>query len=159
MRKSALPAAFENNVVITSSYNHDKIARFRISLDKGAENVWETREVSKVCSPVIHGGYVYWVWEKCYCLDFETGVVRWSGGKFGDPGSLVATSDERLTAWTDKGDLSLIESAARSADKYVHLASHKGIADADTWPHVVLAEGGLSCKDRTGEIACFGAGK
>ncbi|RIK77581.1 MAG: hypothetical protein DCC68_17015 [Planctomycetota bacterium] len=155
----ASPAVFENNVVITSSYNHHKIARFRISLDKGAEKVWETREASKVCSPVIYKDSVYWVWEKCYCLDFETGTVRWSGGNFGDPGSLVATSDERLIAWTDKGDLSLIETAARSPDKYVQLASHKRIADADAWPHVVLAGGRLYCKVRTGEIACFGVGR
>lgn len=151
----ASPAVFENNVVITSSYNHHKIARYRISLAKGAEKVWETAEASKVCSPVIHNGHVYWVWEKCYCLDFETGKVKWRGGNFGDPGSIVATNDDRLIAWTDKGELRLIETAKRSPDKYTELATVKGIADADAWPHVALADGRLYCKARSGEIACF----
>jgi outer membrane protein assembly factor BamB len=151
----ASPAVFENNVIITSSYNHHKIARFRISLDKGAEKVWETAEASKVCSPVIHEGHVYGAWEKCYCLDFETGKVKWSGGDFGDPGSLVVTSDERLIAWSDKGDLRLIESVARSQDKYTELAVQKKLAAGDAWPHVVLSGGRLLCKDRTGRIACY----
>lgn len=155
----ASPAVFENNVVITSSYNHHKIARFRITLGKDAaagraEKVWETAAASKVCSPVIHDGRVYWVWEKCYCLDFATGAIRWQGGRFDDPGSLIVTSDDRLIAWTDKGDLRLIESAARSADKYVELAVRKNVATAYAWPHVVLANRRLYCKDRTGRIAC-----
>ncbi|MEX2186316.1 MAG: PQQ-binding-like beta-propeller repeat protein [Pirellulales bacterium] len=151
----ASPAVFENNVVITSSYNHHKIARFRISLDKGAEKVWEVAEASKVCSPVIHNGHVYWAWEKCYCLDFDSGNVQWRGGKFGDPGSLVVTSDDRLIAWTDKGDLRLIETAVRSPNTYTELAARQQIAQADAWPHVVLAGGRLYCKVRSGRIACL----
>lgn len=151
----ASPAVFDNNVVITSSYNHHKIARFRISLDKGAEKVWETAEASKVCSPVIHKKHVYWAWETCHCLDFETGKVKWSGGDFGDPGSLVITNDDRIVAWSDKGDLRLIESAVRSPDNYTELAARNKLAAGDAWPHVVLADGRLFCKDRTGRIACF----
>lgn len=151
----ATPAVFENNVVMTSSYNHHKLARFRISLAGGAEKVWEVGEASKVCSPVIAGGHVYWAWHEMTCVDFETGSVRWRGGTYGEPGSVIVTGDRKLIAWANNGDLSLSEMADASPAAYVELASRRRVGEADAWPHVVLADGRLICKDRSGLVVCL----
>lgn len=151
----ATAAVFENNVVITSSYNQHRIARFRITLAGGAEKVWEASAASKVCSPVIHNGFVYWAWEHVYCLDFETGAIRWQGGQTGDAGSMIATNDQRLILWSNRGTLSLLEGAARSPEELKVLATRDVFHRSDAWPHVVLSNGRLFCKDRTGEILCI----
>lgn len=147
-------AVKDNNVVMTSAYDHYKIARLEITL-KGARKVWEQNEASKVCSPVIHDGHVYWAWRTLTCLDFETGKLRWKGGNFGDPGSCVVTSDDRILVWGRRGDLVLAESAKRSPGKYRQLAAKPGIFRRDAWPHVVLANQRIYCKDRDGNLACF----
>jgi outer membrane protein assembly factor BamB len=150
----ATPAVQGNSIVITSSYNQHKITRLDISL-KGATKIWEQEEASKVCSPIIHKGSVYWAWRQMACLDFETGKLRWKGGRFGDPGSCIVTADDRLVVWSDKGDLTLVDTAVHSPAAYRELAKRGRIGKDDAWPHVVLSHGQLFCKDRSGYLACF----
>lgn len=150
----ATPAVQDNFVVLTSSYNQHKIAKLRITLS-GATKVWEQELASKVCSPVIHRGHVYWAWQTVHCLDFETGKPKWQGGRLGDPGSCLVTSDDRLIVWANQGDLRLVETATRSSIEYRQLASLDRVFRSDAWPHVVLSSGRLLCKDRDGNLACF----
>lgn len=150
----ATVAVQDHFVVMTSSYNQHKIAKLAITLG-GATKVWEQEEASKVCSPVIHNGHVYWAWQQVTCLDFETGKVRWRGSRVGDPGSCIATADDRLIVWGGRGELSLIESARRSPDQCKVLASQKLLTRTDAWPHVVLANQRLYCKDRHGTLICL----
>ena len=142
------------DVLLTSAYNHFKIARLRISLGKSTK-IWEQKFASKVCTPIIHEGHVYWAWQKVMCLDFETGSLKWEGGKIGDPGSCILTGDQRLIVLSGRGNLSLVETAGRSPNRYQELASRKGLFRTDAWPHVVLAAGRLYCKDRKGNLICF----
>ncbi len=153
----ATPAVHENNVVLTSAYNHYKIARFQVTLG-GLRKVWQQDLASKVCSPIIHQGHVYWAWRQLHCLDFETGKLRWKGGRFGDPGSCVVTSDDRIIIWANRGDLLLAETAARSPDTYRELAARENVFRRDAWPHVVFTGGAIYCKDRDGNLACFRLG-
>lgn len=150
----ASPAVAGDSVVLTSHYNHVKTTRLRITLS-GAERVWEQNVASKVCSPVVHGGQVYFAWQEATCLDFDTGRIRWRGGRTGDAGSCIATSDGRIIVWSGKGRLSLIESAHRSPDRFRELASVTVLSRTDAWPHVVLSDGRLFCKDRSGEVVCL----
>lgn len=154
----ATPAVIDNNIVLTSAYNHYKIARLRITL-RGAETVWKQDYASKVCSPVIVGGHVYWAFQRLHCLDFETGELQWQGGNFGSPGSCIATRDGRLIVWGKQGDLVLVDSAQRSPKKYIELASRKRLLRKDAWPHVVLADNRLFCKDRLGNLVCLAVGQ
>lgn len=151
----ATPAVQGNSVVLTSAYNQYRIERIDISIKGGARKVWSRDEASKVCSPAIHNGSVYWAWRNVTCLDFETGQVRWKGGRVGDPGSCIITSDDRLIVWSGSGDLRLVETADRSPEKYQQTAERKRIGKDDAWPHIVLAHRRLLCKDRTGQIVCF----
>lgn len=150
----ASPAIHGSDVLITSGYNHMTMCKVRVTL-QGAEEVWKQRYVSKVCTPIIHDGRVYWAWRKVHCLDLATGELRWQGAYTADAGSCILTSDRRLIVWAKNGDLLLVETAERSPDKYKQLARTAGIFRTHAWPHVVLADGRLYCKDRSGNLKCF----
>lgn len=150
----ATPAVYRNYVLITSGYNHRKICNVKITL-RGAVKVWERPHLSKVCSPVIHNGRIYWAWTKLRCLDFATGRQLWEGGDFGNPGSCIVTGDGRLIAWGRRGRLVLAETADRSPGRYTELARKDDVFSAYVWPHVVLSAGRLYCKDCRGNIKCF----
>lgn len=147
----ATPAVHESDVLITSEYNHRAICRVHVTLG-GAAKVWEKPYASKVCSPVIHQGSVYWVWQKVRCLDFATGEQKWQGGDFGDAGSCIVTADGKLIVWGGTGRLSLVETAAEA---YTELARAVRVFATTVWPHVVLSDGRLYCKDRDGNLKCF----
>ena len=149
------PAVAGNEVVITSGYNHKAMCKLRITLD-GATKVWEKPVYSKVCTPIIYRGNIYWAWRKPYCVDLETGETRWVGDAFfGEPGSGIITADGRWILWGKRGDLALAETADRSPDEYRELARLDDLFRTDAWPHVVLANGRLYCKDRDGNLKCF----
>jgi len=149
---------YKNYVLLTSAYNQQRIAKFEITL-RGANKLWEQKHASKVCSPVVHNGHIYWAWQQVICLDFETGELQWKGGRVSDAGSVVATKDERLVVWANRGDLMLVETASRSPKKYNELAAKKRILGrSDAWPHIVLANNRLYCKDRMGSLRCLKIG-
>jgi outer membrane protein assembly factor BamB len=150
----ATPAVHGSDVLITSEYNHRAICRVHVTLG-GATKVWEKPFASKVCSPVIHKGCVYWVWQKVRCLDFATGEQKWEGGDFGDAGSCIVTADGKLIVWGGMGRLSLVQTAEFSADAYTELARTVRVLSTTVWPHVVLSDGKLYCKDRSGNLKCF----
>ncbi|GAB4151682.1 MAG: hypothetical protein Tsb009_27170 [Planctomycetaceae bacterium] len=150
----ATPAVSGNAVIVTSAYNQYAMCKLIITL-KGATVAWRVNNPSGVCSPVIHRGHVYWAWRGVHCLDFKTGKEIWRGGNVGSAGSCILTGDDRLIVWANRGDLSLVETAPRSPKKFKELAKQPRILRRDAWPHVVLANGHLLCKDRDGNIVCF----
>ena len=154
----ATPAVHGQSIVITSEYNQYSICRVDVS-GEGAREVWKQPYASGVCSPVIHKGRVYWCWRGLYCLDFETGKPLWRGGKFGDTASILATNDDRLIIWADRGELVLAETAVRSPQKYAELTRQSGLFESDVWPHIVLSDGRLFCKARDGKLKCFVVGE
>ena len=153
----ATPTVFKNDVLITSAYNHYAMCKVRITRS-GAKKVWEQKNPSGVCSPLVHEGNIYWAWRGIHCVDFKTGTEKWTGGKVGSVGSCVLTNDNRLLTWANRGDLILSETTKRSPGKYKELATQKRIFNADAWPHLVLANGKLYCKDRNGNMKCFKVG-
>jgi outer membrane protein assembly factor BamB len=145
------PAVSGNSVIITSAYNHYAMCRVKVTL-QGATKVWENELASGVCSPIVHDGRIYWAWRGVHCVDFETGKEIWKGGKVGSQGSCIVTSDDRLIVYANKGTLSLVETAKRSPKKYTQLATETVLKKTDAWPHVVLANGRLFCRDRNGTL-------
>ena len=122
----ATPAVLGSSIIITSEYNQYSICRVDVS-KTGAKQVWKQPYASGVCSLVIHKGHVYWCWRGLYCLDFETGKPFWRGGIFRDTASCLATDDDRLIVWADRGDLVLTETAVRSPKKHTALARRQGL--------------------------------
>ncbi len=150
----ASPAVADDCVLITSAYNQYAICKLKISLT-GAKKLWQKPYPSKVCTPVIHQGAVYYVWQRVHCLDWDSGELKWSGGAFSDPGSCILTSDDRLIVYGGNGKLALLETAKRSPKKYQQMAVRDHIFNDYAWPHVVLANGRLICRDRGGNLVCF----
>lgn len=153
----ASPAVFGASVLITSNYNKNAIARLDVTL-KGIQKRWEQPLPSKICTPVIHDGHVYYAWRRLRCLDFATGEQRWEGGDFSEAGSCIVTGDDRLITYGGTGRLVLTETATRSPDSYTELARHDHIFRTDVWPHVALADGKLYCKDWQGNLKCLQIG-
>jgi outer membrane protein assembly factor BamB len=148
------PTVVGNSVLVTSGYNRNAITRFDVTL-KGFTEVWTREQSSKVCSPVVHDGSVYYSWKKVHCLDWKTGEPRWEGGAFGEAGSCAITSDGRLLVYGGQGKLALIESAARSPKAYTELAAKDRLFRTYAWPHVALADGRALCRDKDGNLSCF----
>ena len=140
-------------VLITTAYNKKAICKLRITL-KGADKMWEQPYPSGVCSPVIHNGHVYYAYHRFVCLDFQTGKLNWSSRGFSAAASCIVTKDDRLIIWANRGDLILAETMKRSPSRYKEV-SRKSVFRSLAWPHVVLANGKLICKDRTGNIRCL----
>jgi outer membrane protein assembly factor BamB len=152
------PAVHGQSVLVTSAYNRYAMCRLDVSRD-GMKQVWRNDNPSGVCSPIVHGGRVYWSWQGIHCVDFETGREIWQGGGTGTAGSCILTGDGRLIVLADNGDLLLVESAERSPDKLTILAQRRRLLGNDVWPHAVLADGRLYCKDRNGTLICLPVGK
>lgn len=68
---------------------------------------------------------------------------------------MILTGDERLIVWADRGTLQLVETKTRSPGDYKRLAEKKNIFGTEVWPHVVLANRRIYCKDREGNLKCF----
>lgn len=150
------PAVHRNRVIVTTSYNQAAMCCLEATL-RGFRELWSVENPSGVCSVLIHDGHVYWAWRGIHCADLDSGAERWLGRKVGTPGSCLITSDDRLIVLGDRGDLYLVETAARSPDAYTELARERIGLSSDVWPHVVLANGRLYCKDRRGDLRCFEA--
>jgi outer membrane protein assembly factor BamB len=151
------PAVHGDRVIVTSSYNQSAMCCLRLTPD-GLRELWKVENPSGVCSPIIHQGHVYWGWLGIHCIDFESAEERWLAPKVGEPGSCIITSDDRLITLGDRGDLILAETAARSQEGYTELARRRLDFPSECWPHVVLANGRLYCKDRDGTLKCFAVG-
>lgn len=151
----ATPLVVGDSVVVTSGYNISRIARLQVSAG-GIREIWSVPHYSKVCSPVFHEGRVYHAWQKLWCLDWETGEPRWSGGSFGDDSSCVVTSDGRLIV-LGRGRLALVE-VSRAWESYRELASRDGLLKGYCWPHVTVANGRLYAKNAEGRLLCLRLG-
>lgn len=143
------------DLLISSRYNQMAMARIEVRLGKAPREVWRNRYPTGVCTPVIHDGKIYFANKGIFCVDFETGDLDWAGGKIGDAGSCLLTSEERLVVWGNGGDLSLVETASRSPEKCLVLAERAGISRDMAWPHVVLADGRLLLRTLDGQLACW----
>lgn len=148
------PAVDGDRIIVTTSYNQSAMCCLQATSD-GLREVWKVENPSGVCSPIIHKGHVYWAWLGIHCVHIESGDERWIAPKIGTPGSCVITSDDRLISLGDRGDLILSETAAHSPHAYTELARRRLDFPSDCWPHVVLANGRLYCKDRDGTLKCF----
>ena len=51
------------------------------------------------------------------------------------------------------------KAAKRSPKKYAQLAQRRGVFRADAWPHVVVSNDRILCKDRRGNVKCFAIGE
>jgi outer membrane protein assembly factor BamB len=152
------PAVAGDCVLISSYHTHRAIAKLKITLG-GAERLWEQPYASHVGSPVVEGDYIYMAGERLMCLDWKTGRLVWQGGTYGNGGSCIVTGDGKLVVWSDRGQAMLVESARESPREYRQVARLAHLfSSGQAWPHSVIAEGLLYCKDRQGSLKCLSNG-
>lgn len=149
------PAADGSRILLSSGYNLKKTVMLEIR-DGRISPRWESRTYSAVGSPVIFDNRIYFAYRRLHCLDLDTGDVLWRGGEFGPDGSCLITADNYILAYGN-GRLVVADAAARSPEAYRERARREGICRAnEAWPHVVLAGGHIYCKDKLGNVTCFG---
>ena len=153
------PVVVGQSILVTSRYNMGEMVKLDIALRDGARLAWRSKSPSGVCTPVVHQGRIYFANKGFHCLDLATGREIWEGGRYGDAGSVIFTADERLIAWANDGDLTLVDSAVRARGSYRELSAKRGVLNDMAWPHLVLAGGRLFCKDRGGRIRCLALAK
>ncbi len=146
------PAVAGTRIVVTSDYNVSRTACFEITA-RGVQERWQTREHSKVSSPVIHKGQVFIADKSLKCLDLATGETRWKGGSFGHGSCLVTAADEKLLAFGN-GRLVLVD-ASPSVREYRELGRAEKLVGGTCYPHVALSDGIVACKDRSGDLVCL----
>lgn len=148
----ATPAIAGDRVIITSGYNHKKMALLQLSL-KAAHRLWESKQHTLVGTPVVFKDHVYTIAGSLKCAPLETGRTCWSGGSFEHGSCLVTAPDQKIVAFGN-GTLALLE-ANPGGSAYRELSRLDRVVRGTCYPHVTLSDGILACKDRDGRLVCF----
>ncbi|MHC4441750.1 MAG: PQQ-binding-like beta-propeller repeat protein [Planctomycetota bacterium] len=152
----ATPAVAGNRVILTAGYNQHQTILLEIT-PKGAKEQWTSPDFSKVCSPVVHKGRIYFVYNRLHCLDLTTGKTNWSGGSFAHDASCLATADDKIIVFGTR-KLVLAEAFPKN-NTYRELSRVDRIITGTCYPHLVLSNRRLYCKNREGDLVCLSVHK
>jgi outer membrane protein assembly factor BamB len=115
-----------------------------------AKSIWENINMkNKFNSSVLHQGYVYGLDEGILtCVDVNTGVRKWKGGKYGYGQVLLAGNN--LIVMSAEGELALVKA---SPDAYSETARFTAL-DGKTWNYPAIAGGRLFVRNAK-EMAAY----
>ncbi|HEV7474922.1 MAG TPA: PQQ-binding-like beta-propeller repeat protein [Pyrinomonadaceae bacterium] len=104
-----------------------------------ARTVWENISMkNKFNSSVLHEGFVYGLDEGILtCLDVNTGVRKWKGGRYGYGQVLLASG--HLIVMSDTGELALVKASPNEYSEVARFAAIEG----KTWNYPAIAGGRL----------------
>jgi outer membrane protein assembly factor BamB len=148
------PAVEGDRLIVTTSYNQSAMACFQVAGPGRLRELWRTDNPSGVCSPVVFKDHVFWAWRGIHAASLAAGAEAWMVPRVGTPGSCLVTGDQRLIVLGDNGDLSLLDAGSQLRE----LARKPRLFSTECWPHLVLANQRLYCKDRLGHLRCFAVG-
>lgn len=140
-------------VFVSSGYDHGATV-VRITGTQ-AQKVWENRNMrNHFNSCVLIDGSLYGFDESdLRCLDFKTGVVKWTEEGLGK-GALMA-ADGKLIVLSEKGEL-VVAPATPAGFKPVARAQVLG---GKCWTTPVLANGRIYCRNAAGDTVCVDVSK
>ena len=154
----ATPAVNGDYVILTATYNQNKTVG--VYVNGGTTSTAWTSLAAKcavVCTPVVHGGYIYFADGRLFCLDASDGTEVWNESRsYGDEGTcLVTATDGKVVVWGGN-KLDLFEAGATKA----LLGSVLNVLSSceDPYPHVALGGGYYVVKDGMGHVACYAVG-
>jgi outer membrane protein assembly factor BamB len=115
-----------------------------------ARTVWENINMkNKFNSSVLHEGHVYGLDEGILtCLDVNTGVRKWKGGRYGY-GQVILASGYLIVS-SDKGELALVKA---TPEQYTEVSRFAAIA-GQTWNYPAIAGGKLLIRNAN-EMAAY----
>jgi len=110
-----------------------------------ARTVWENINMkNKFNSSVLHEGYVYGLDEGILtCLDVNTGVRKWKGGRYGY-GQVILASGHLIVS-SDNGELALVKATPQQYSEVARFAAIEG----RTWNYPAIAGGKLLVRNAT----------
>ena len=149
----AQPIVFDGNRVFFSAgygYGAAVIEVTRSGDGYAVQEIWRnTRMKNNFSSAVLHKGYIYGMDEAILaCLDAETGVLQWKGGRYGH-GQLLLAGDH-LVILTERGDLALVRATPERHEEVGYSPALEG----KTWNVPALAEGRLLVRNAR-QMAAF----
>ncbi|MDX1951136.1 MAG: PQQ-binding-like beta-propeller repeat protein [Verrucomicrobiota bacterium] len=145
---AATPLVVGDRVFISSAYNKGcAVVQFT---DNKPSALWQGKNMrNHVSTSIFHGGHLYGFDETdLRCLDFETGMEKWSEKKFGK-GSLIF-ADGKLIIFSDKG---LLATAEANPKKYTEISSAQVLGGKNTWSSPILANGRLYARSLENLVA------
>ena len=153
---AAAPVISGDQVFVSSAYGSG-CALVQFSAKPPVE-VWRNKNMhTHFNSAVLLDGFLYGVDGEAFktasfkCLDWKTGVVKWSQKGLG-LGAVMA-ADGKLIILGEKGELVIAE-ASPAAFKPLARAQVLG---GKCWTTPVLSHGRIYCRNSTGDLVCVGA--
>jgi len=115
-----------------------------------ARTIWENINMkNKFNSSVLHEGHVYGLDEGILtCLDVNTGVRKWKGGRYGY-GQVILASGYLIVS-SDKGELALVKATPQ---QYTEVSRFNAI-EGQTWNYPAIAGGKLLIRNAN-EMAAY----
>jgi len=155
---AATPIIDGSKVFVSSGYGTG-CALYDVSSNPPRE-LWKNKNMrNHVNSCVLWKGYLYGFDENSLkCLDFATGEVKWSEGKYGK-GSLML-ADGKLLLYSERGQLGLAEPAPEGYKELAFIQAlpvrenYPGGAAKQTWAAPVLANGKIYCRSQD-DLVCL----
>jgi outer membrane protein assembly factor BamB len=116
-----------------------------------AEEVWTTTKVSPRFNDVVfHQGCLYGLDSgRLFCVDADSGEVRWKGGRYGAGQVLLA--GDRLLVQAEQGHLTWLKPSPAGYPKGTRV---EALTDK-TWNHPAVVRGSLVVRNGK-ELVCFG---
>ncbi len=132
------PLVLGGSTVLMSS---DFSGTRRLDLRRTSEGlVAEERWTSMAMKPgfndyVAHDGFLYGFDPNILaCVDLDTGVRRWKGGRYGNGQLLLLPEGDQLLVLTERGDVVLLRTHPERLEELTRIE----VLDAKTWNHPVL---------------------
>jgi outer membrane protein assembly factor BamB len=153
--RSLQPHALDDGRVLISSEGDIGVALLDVKRDGEKWSVnqrWASREMKPSFNDfVVHEGHAYGFDGAVFCcLDLETGVRRWKGGRYGHGQVLLLADQGLLLVTSEKGEAVLLRANPERLEELGRFQALKG----KTWNHPVVAHGKLFVRNGA-EMACY----
>jgi len=133
------PAMAADGDILISADEKSGVRRITVALGPGGwttEELWTSVRLKPYFNDsVIHNGHAYgFDGPFLACIDFEDGLRKWKGGKYGRGQFVLLADQDLLLVLSEKGELALVEA---NPDQFTELARFPAI-EGKTWNHPVL---------------------
>lgn len=141
-----------DKLFVSSGYNYG-CGLFQMT-STGLKQLWRNKNMrTHVNTCVLWKGYLYGYDDNSLkCLDFQTGDVKWSEGKYGKGSLLLA--DGKLLLYGGRGKFGVAEP---SPEAFKEIVSADILKDNDTWAPPALANGKVYLRARK-QVVCLDLG-
>ncbi len=128
----------------------------KLKLNANGQNItqewFETKADSRMGGAVYIDGFIYSSGDKFrdwFCIDFQTGEMKWSSGDVGK--GVIIAADEMLILYSERGELALAEASPEGFN--LKGKTRVTLGSAQHWSHPVIHDGVLYVRHGSAIIA------